>query len=281
MAANTLFMPKPNQLPSLALAHSESFLDIVENFLNPSSKICLAQTSTAIHNVVCAKFVHWRSDKFCYQEFCNDDQGVKRSFKPVEDSKQAMILYEQPSWTVVLKGSWMGYLDKQSKADGVAKRCKRETVTMLYHLSNIVESAKVHELVFIAADMLSAELIMAMKKPFKNLRRIQFHRCRELTMQVAAQCMNEEPPSSDHDVKVRVQFIDEARSRELGGLATYFEDGGTMDGPPPPRRALEPLTTRFEYIYTTEIDDSLSTLRGENCPGSVLASLYMWREIRP
>lgn len=54
-----------------------------------------------------------------------------------------------------------------------------------------------------------------------------------------------------------------------------------MDGPPPPPRALEPPTTRFEYIYTTEIDDSLSTLRGENCPGSVLASLYMWREIKP
>lgn len=118
----------------------------------------------------------------------------------------------------------MGYLDKQSQADGVAKRCKRETVKMIYHLSNIVESAKVHELVFIKVDMLSPTLIMGMKNPFKNLRRIRMHRCRELTLQVAAQYLNDEPPSPDKKVEERVMILDEAKTKENGAPTTYYED---------------------------------------------------------
>lgn len=64
------------------------------------------------------------------------------------------------------------------------------------------------------------------------------------------------------------------------GLKCFLHtvNGGNKDGPPP---AHVPPTTKLEYVYTTSIDDSLSTPRGEDLNGSVLASLYMWSEKKP
>lgn len=145
----------------------------------------LSSTNTKIYNLIHDNVVRWWNGTFCFQKYGTLPNGDRTKYIPVANEQALADKSHVSSWTVLIEGPSIGFLDNQQDADAANTTCKRETAKVLFYLCQL-DVTKIRKVIFSGMDMLAPEMIALTRgRPF-NLREIQLLKCRKFTMQRAA-----------------------------------------------------------------------------------------------
>lgn len=123
-------------------------------------------------------------------QYCVDENGHRLHWIP-QDSELARkeSMHRWSTDKLIIEGPELGYLDRDlTIRTHNIEQCKTETARMLISIANNLDVSRVQEIFFLKVDLLAPEMVDSTRlRPFLNLHTAHFIKCREFTMQRAAQ----------------------------------------------------------------------------------------------
>ena len=160
--------------------------DIIVECLDPVTKLNLASTNATMYNLVNHNVIRWWNGSFHYDLY---REGSREKYVPLSDEAMTREKSHVSNFTVFIEGPRIGFVDSEEAGWEANTICKRETTMVLYNLCQLKAVNKIKKLIFYNMDMLAPEMIALTRgQPFE-LKEIQFLKCREFTMQRAAECL--------------------------------------------------------------------------------------------
>ncbi len=208
MAAHTVFVPKKNKGYQ---RHVKPFGMVLDN-MDTTSKFRLSMVNGRMYNEVNHNAIELRGNQFGYRQI-EYNEGKKETFDPVDDSASAGMLDAYSSWTIIINGPRIGYVDNQSQALVASWRCKAETAMLLLRLNKISQPSKVRELVFHRCDMLGNDGVNAVSRLFNRLQTLQILKCREFTMHLTPDLLDIRCTQPNFQLLYTTEFPDVAAIR--------------------------------------------------------------------
>lgn len=145
----------------------------------------LSSTNTKMFSMIHDKVVRWWNGTFCFQEYGTLPNGDRTKYIPIASEEASANKSHKSSWTVLIEGPRIGFLDNERDAIIANTTCKRKTVKVFYYLCQL-DVSKIKKLIFSDMDMLAPEMIALTRGRSFDPQEIQLLRCREFTMQRAA-----------------------------------------------------------------------------------------------